>query len=180
MISAFPSTCSGSFRLLVYFVQLHQALLGRQIGCNLLHQFIARHFHSDIQCVGKPVRIGAAVAALVVVFAIIVVLMAGQLRQILRNQAELAQLSEKHARAAEAAARDLISWAVRCDITPAARARIGSAVAEIVTNSVEAGATIIEVEATMGARALEVEIRVKAKNESSRCTRGGRHATGCT
>lgn len=64
-----------------------------------------------------------------------------------------------HPRAAEAAARDLISWAVRCDITPAARARIGSAVAEIVTNSVEAGATIIEVEATMGARALEVEIR---------------------
>lgn len=64
-----------------------------------------------------------------------------------------------HPRAGEAAARDLISWAVRCDITPAARARIGSTVAELIENSVEAGATTIEVEATMTARELEVEIR---------------------
>ena len=48
-------------------------------------------------------KIGATVAALVVVFAIILVLMATQLRQILRAQSELALLSEKHARAAEAA-----------------------------------------------------------------------------
>ncbi len=64
-----------------------------------------------------------------------------------------------HPRSAEAAARDLISWAVRCDITPAARARIGSAVAEVVANSVEAGSTTIEVEATMSPRHLEVEVR---------------------
>ena len=75
------------------------------------------------------------------------------------ERATLELILAAHPRAAEAAARDLISWAVRCDITPAARARIGSAVAEIVANSVDAGATTIEVEATMGARELQVEVR---------------------
>lgn len=75
------------------------------------------------------------------------------------EKASLELILAAHPRAGEAAARDLISWAVRCDITPAARARIGSAVAELIENSVEAGATTIEVEATMNARELEVEIR---------------------
>ena len=63
-----------------------------------------------------------------------------------------------HPRAAEAAARDLLSWTMRCDVTPAARARIGSAVAEVVENSVAAGATTIEVTATITERELEVEV----------------------
>ncbi len=75
------------------------------------------------------------------------------------DSATLELILAAHPRAAEAAARDLISWAVRCDITPAARARIGSAVAEIVTNSVDAGATTIEVEATLSERQLQVEVR---------------------
>lgn len=60
--------------------------------------------------------------------------------------------------AAEAAARDLIGWCARCEVTPPARARVGSAVAEIVQNAVDHGAATVEVVATIDGRKLDVEV----------------------
>jgi len=60
--------------------------------------------------------------------------------------------------AAEAAARDTLGWCTRCEVTPPSRARIGSAIAEIVQNAVDHGAETVEVSATIDGRSLEVEI----------------------
>ncbi|MEM9381478.1 MAG: ATP-binding protein [Planctomycetota bacterium] len=60
--------------------------------------------------------------------------------------------------AAEAVARDLIGWSVRCEVAPPSRARIGSAVSEIVQNAVDHGARTVEVSASMSGRHLDVEI----------------------
>lgn len=60
--------------------------------------------------------------------------------------------------AGEIAARELLGWCLRCEITPAARARIGTAVAEVVQNASDHGARELELAATMGTRELVVEI----------------------
>ncbi len=60
--------------------------------------------------------------------------------------------------AAEAAARDVIGWCARCEVTPPARARVGSSIAEIVQNSIEHGATTVEVSASLSARTLRIQI----------------------
>ncbi|MEM6571550.1 MAG: ATP-binding protein [Planctomycetota bacterium] len=60
--------------------------------------------------------------------------------------------------AAEAVARDLIGWCVRCEVAPPSRARIGSAVSEIVQNAVDHGARSIEVSASITGRHLDVEV----------------------
>lgn len=78
---------------------------------------------------------------------------------LVEESADLQLILAAHKHAAEAAARDLVSWALRCDVTPAGRARIGSAVAEIVENAVSAGASTIEVTASIKERELEVEVR---------------------
>lgn len=68
-----------------------------------------------------------------------------------------AQLAARRG-AAEAAARELIGWCARCEVTPPARARIGSAVAEVVQNSVDHGASRVELTAHLDGRTLMVEI----------------------
>ena len=65
------------------------------------------------------------------------------------STAELAIELGAFAESAETAARELIAWSLRCEIAPSTRARIGSAVAEAVTNAVEAGAQTLRVEALL-------------------------------
>lgn len=61
-------------------------------------------------------------------------------------------------RAAEDAARELVAWCLRSEVVPAARARIGSAVAEIVENACEHGASEVEVTATLAPNELRVDV----------------------
>lgn len=73
-----------------------------------------------------------------------------------RTSIEFSLVAEEGA--AEDAARELVAWCTRADVTPPARARIGSAVAEIVQNTIEGGATTVQIEASMGHRQLDVTV----------------------
>lgn len=63
-----------------------------------------------------------------------------------------------HPAAAERAARELIAWCMRSEVGPATRARIGSAVAEIVDNAGAHGAGTIELRASLSPAELRVHI----------------------
>ncbi|MEM8712293.1 MAG: ATP-binding protein, partial [Planctomycetota bacterium] len=60
--------------------------------------------------------------------------------------------------AAEAAARDLVGWCARCEVVPSTRARIATAVAEVIQNGIEHGAHQIHVDAAMDRRQLTVTV----------------------
>ncbi|MEM6672740.1 MAG: ATP-binding protein [Planctomycetota bacterium] len=60
--------------------------------------------------------------------------------------------------AAETVAREIIGWCARCEVTPAPRARIASAAAEIVQNSVDHGARTVDVLAHVRERSVDVEV----------------------
>lgn len=69
---------------------------------------------------------------------------------------ELRMLLATGERAAEDAARELVAWCMRSEVVPAARARIGTALAEAVQNASEHGASELEVTATLSPGELEV------------------------
>lgn len=60
--------------------------------------------------------------------------------------------------AAEAAARDIVGWCARCEVVPSTRARIATAIAEVIQNGIEHGAHRIHLEAAIDRRQLTVTI----------------------
>lgn len=60
--------------------------------------------------------------------------------------------------AGEAASRELLGWCLQCEVTPAARARIGTATAEVIQNAADHGAKNIEMVATMSPRELRIDV----------------------
>lgn len=75
-----------------------------------------------------------------------------------QEAAELVVDSDAHHDAAEAMAREVLAWCLRCDIVPPTRARIGSAVSEAVTNACEHGAHSVRINARITPRELVVVV----------------------
>lgn len=71
---------------------------------------------------------------------------------------ELRILVEAGGHAAEDAARELVAWCVRCEVVPAARARIGTAVAEAVENAALHGSREVEITAIMTPGQIKVDV----------------------
>lgn len=71
---------------------------------------------------------------------------------------ELRILVDAGTRAAEDAAREMIAWCVRCEVVPATRARIATALAEIVENASLHGAMEIEITAVMTRGELTIDV----------------------
>ena len=67
------------------------------------------------------------------------------------------ELSAHHG-AAEAAARDIVGWCARCEITPSSRARIGTAVADAIQNAVDHGAQSVVVCAELDEQSMSIEV----------------------
>ena len=71
---------------------------------------------------------------------------------------ELRILVDASSRAAEDAARELVAWCVRCEVAPATRARIATALAEVVDNAAKHGAHQIEITAVMNSGELSIDV----------------------
>lgn len=71
---------------------------------------------------------------------------------------ELRILVDASSHAAEDAAREMVAWCVRCEVTPATRARIATALAEAVDNAAKHGALEIEINAVMNSGELVIDI----------------------
>ena len=71
---------------------------------------------------------------------------------------ELRILVDASPRAAEDAAREMVAWCVRCEVAPATRARIATALAEIVDNAATHGALEIEITAVMNSGELSIDV----------------------
>ncbi len=73
--------------------------------------------------------------------------------------AELSLFVDPDPAAGENAAREILGWCLRCEITPATRARIGSAIAEVVQNAARHGDTGIDIDCEMRFDELHVTVR---------------------
>lgn len=73
--------------------------------------------------------------------------------------AELSLYLDPDPSAGENAAREVIGWCLRCEITPATRARIGTAIAEIVQNAADHASSAIDIDCEMRFDELRVTVR---------------------
>ena len=71
---------------------------------------------------------------------------------------ELRILVDASSHAAEDAAREMVAWCVRCEVTPATRARIATALAEVVDNAAKHGRLEVEITATMNSGELSIDV----------------------
>ncbi|MEE2941351.1 MAG: ATP-binding protein [Planctomycetota bacterium] len=71
---------------------------------------------------------------------------------------ELRILVDASSRAAEDAAREMVAWCVRCEVAPATRARIATALAELVDNAAKHGAHEVEITAVMNSGELSIDV----------------------
>lgn len=71
---------------------------------------------------------------------------------------ELRILVDASSHAAEDVAREMVAWCVRCEVTPATRARIATALAEVVDNAAKHGALEIEINAVMNSGELCIDV----------------------
>lgn len=73
--------------------------------------------------------------------------------------AELSLYLDADPCAGENAAREILGWCLRCEITPATRARIGTAIAEIVQNAADHARSPIDIDCEMRFDELHVTVR---------------------
>lgn len=71
---------------------------------------------------------------------------------------ELRILVDASSRAAEDAAREMVAWCVRCEVAPATRARVATALAEVVDNAAKHGALEVEITAVMNSGELSIDV----------------------